>query len=223
MPEDRAVCPQCGSKARALSVGVLEAISLRATTVSVSATLESSTAPALLLQTVVVLGEKTSEGRLIEAVTIPWKAIVRAISSDPAVAYQIPAHKWEELIAGAYKQAGFDEVTLTPRSGDFGRDVIAVKRGLGVVRVIDQVKAYSRDRLVTANDVRALLGVLEGDKASKGFLTTTSDFAPRLREDILLKQFMPARLELIDGRTLVRRLHELLSNSSVARSHRIPE
>lgn len=100
-------------------------------------------------------------------------------------------------------------MTLTPRSGDFGRDVIAVKRGLGTIRIIDQVKAYGPNHLVTAADVRALLGVLQGDKASKGFLTTTSDFAPRLRDDILLKPFMPAHLELINGKMLFARLEEL--------------
>jgi restriction system protein len=82
-------------------------------------------------------------------------------------------------------------VTLTLRSGDYGRDVIAVKRGLGSVRVIDQVKAYKPSQLVKADDVRALLGVLHADNASKGFLTTASDFAPKLREDILLKPFIP--------------------------------
>jgi restriction system protein len=97
-------------------------------------------------------------------------------------------------------------VTLTPRSGDFGRDVIAVKRGL---RVIDQVKAYSPENLVTADDVRALIGVLHGDGASKGFLTTTSDFAPRLRTDPLILPFMPSRLELIDGKALITRLDAL--------------
>jgi restriction system protein len=65
---------------------------------------------------------------------------------------------------------------------------------------------------VTADEVRALLGVLEGDTASKGFLTTTSDFAPRLRDDILIRKFMPARLELIDGRALVQRLGDLARN-----------
>ena len=100
-------------------------------------------------------------------------------------------------------------MTLTPRSGDLGRDVIAVKRGLGTVRVIDQVKAYGPGHRVTADDVRALLGVLHGDKASKGFLTTTSDFAPKLPEDRLLTPFMPAQLELINGVALLARLKEL--------------
>jgi restriction system protein len=106
-------------------------------------------------------------------------------------------------------QVRIDEVTLTPRSGDHGRDVIAVKKGLGSVRVIDQVKAYKPGHLVTADDVRALVGVLHGDGASKGFLTTTSDFAPLLRKDPLILKFMPSQLELIDGRTLLTRLDEL--------------
>jgi restriction system protein len=165
--------------------------------------------PSLLLQAVIVLGDKTQEGQLVEAVTLPWFDIIELLSRDPAIAHQIEARKWEEIIAGAYERAGFDEVTLTSRSGDFGRDVIAVKRGIGSIRVIDQVKAYGPRHLVTADDVRALLGVLHGDKGSKGFLTTTSDFAPKLSDDILLQPFMPAQLELINGKALLARLKEL--------------
>src|SRR5262245_11862948 len=78
----------------------------------------------LLMQAVIVPGARTSEGRLIEAVTIPWFEIVALLKDDPNVAFQIPADKWEEMVAGAYDRAGFDQVTLTPRSGDHGRDVI---------------------------------------------------------------------------------------------------
>jgi len=163
----------------------------------------------IFLQTVVLQGEKTDEGRLITAVSIPWLEIVQILIRDPTAAYKIPSRKWEEIIAGAYKKAGFDEVTLTPRSGDHGRDVIAVKRGLGIIRIIDQVKAYTPGHLVSADDVRALMGVLQGDGASKGFLTTTSDFAPRLREDPLIMPFVPSRLELINGQMLLDRLKEL--------------
>jgi restriction system protein len=165
--------------------------------------------PRLLLQTVLVPGRRTAEGQIIEAVTIPWFEIIELLKKDPAVAYQISPRKWEEIIAGAYHEAGFDEVTLTPRSGDLGRDVIAVKRGLGSIRVIDQVKAYKPGHLVTADDVRALMGTLQCDGASKGFLTTTSDFAPRLREDPLIVPFVPGRLELIHGKALLLRLAEL--------------
>jgi restriction system protein len=161
------------------------------------------------LQTVIKLGERTHEGQLITAVALPWFEILEILRRDPAAAYTIPPRKWEEIIAGVYKRSGFDEVTLTPRSGDHGRDVIAVKRGVGSIRVIDQVKAYKPSHLVNADDVRALMGVLQGDGASKGFLTTTSDFAPRLHEDPLIIPFIPSRLELINGRMLLDRLKEL--------------
>jgi Restriction endonuclease len=98
-------------------------------------------APCLLLQMVIVPGALTSEGRLIEAVAIPWFDIIDLLTKDPNIAFQIPACKREEIIAGAYHKYGFEEVTLTPRSGDHGRDVIAVKRGLGSIHVIDQVNS----------------------------------------------------------------------------------
>jgi len=106
--------------------------------------------PQLLTQTVIVPGVRTNEGTLIEAVTIPWFEIIELLNKDPNAAFQIPARTWEEIIAGAYRKAGFDEVTLTPRSGDHGRDVIAIKKAFGSVRVIDQVKAYKPGHLVTA-------------------------------------------------------------------------
>jgi restriction system protein len=206
-PEKRKPCPVCGSISRRFSLQV-EAGHLRLEGSAVAFNVVRN-ATSLLLQAIVVPGAKTDEGLLIEAVALPWFEIIELLSRDPSLAYQIRDRKWEEIIAGAYQRAGFDEVTLTPRSGDFGRDVIAVKRGLGTIRIIDQVKAYGPNHLVTADDVRALLGVLQGDKASKGFLTTTSDFAPKLRDDILLKPFMPAQLELINGKMLLTRLEEL--------------
>jgi restriction system protein len=165
--------------------------------------------PQLLLQAVVVPGDRTNEGKLIEAVTIPWFDIIALLAQDPNIAFQIPPEKWEEIVAGAYCKADFDEVILTPRSGDHGRDVIAIKKGLGSIRVIDQVKAFKPSHLVDADDVRALMGVLQTDGASKGFLTTTSDFAPKIRTDPLIVPLIPKQLELVNGTMLMRRLQEL--------------
>jgi restriction system protein len=119
--------------------------------------------------------------------------------------FKLDPFKLEELVAGMYERQGF-EVTLTPRSGDFGRDVIAVKPGFGTVRLIESVKRYGPDHRVPANDVRALLGVLAGDpRASKGIVTTTSDFAPRIAEDPFIQPFIPFRLELVNGTDLLKR------------------
>jgi restriction system protein len=172
-------------------------------------TIEAAAMPSLLLQTVIVRGAQTDEGTLIEAVALPWFDIIAFLKTDPSIAFQPPWEKWEEIIAGAYKRAGFEEVTLTPRSGDHGRDVIAVKKGICSIRVIDQVKAYKPSHLVDANDVRALIGVLHGDRASKACLSTTSDFAPMIKTDPLIFPFIPSRLELVNGTALFSRLQEL--------------
>ena len=50
---------------------------------------------------------------------------------------------------------------------------------------------------MTANDVRAMAGVLDTQRnVSKGFVTTTSEFAPRIAEEPGLTALMPHRLEL---------------------------
>jgi len=168
----------------------------------------------LLLQAVIRSGDRTDEGKLIEAVTLPWFDIIALLEKDPNAAFEITPEKWEEIIAGAYKRAGFDEVTLRPRSGDRGKDVIAVKRALCTVRVIDQVKAFKPSHRVTANDVRALIGVLQTDGASKAVLTTTSDFAPRIKDDPTIIPFIPSRLELVNGTTLMERPRGLARKAS---------
>ncbi len=171
--------------------------------------------PGLLLQCAILkLGDKDDQGQIVKAVALPWFQFVSAIEHDPAFLYQIPWRRLEEFIAGAYERAGWDEVILTPPSGDKGRDIIAVKRGICSIRIIDQIKAYGPNQYVTANDVRALLGVLSSDlNVSKGFVTTTARFAPRIQDDPSIKPFVPYRLELKDGEVLSNWLIEVAKNS----------
>src|SRR5208337_4727805 len=205
----RLPCPHCGSMARAFTVTASGDIVLGGLA-TVGVAYGVVTQAGLLLQAVIVPGKNTSDGRIIESVAPAWLEIARLMQRDPSAIYQIDDRKWEEIIAGAYKKAGFEEVILTPRSGDFGRDVIAVKYGLCTVRVVDQVKAYKPDHLVTANDVRALVGVLLSDRAAThGLVTTTSDFAPRVRDDPSIQPHLPYRLQLINGPELVKRLNDL--------------
>lgn len=148
------------------------------------------------IQAIIVPGERTSEGVLVESVAWPWFKIIELLSADPEVAYRFGWRQWEEIIAGAYRELGF-EVVLTPRSGDGGRDVIATSEGVGSVRILDQVKCYKPGHRVTADEVRSMLGVLELEKnASKGVVTTTSTFAPGVEEDPRIAEYLPTRLEL---------------------------
>ena len=163
---------------------------------------KSDTHAVLLQAAVVTLGAKTLEGHIIQAVTVPWLLIFQELERDPRFLFEFAENprKFEEFIAGAYEKDGWD-VVLTPPSGDLGRDVIATKPDFLKIRVLDQCKAFSPDHLVAANDVRAMYGVLSMDKnVSKGVITTTSKFAPRVQEEF--KDFIPYRLDLRDGPAL---------------------
>jgi restriction system protein len=164
------------------------------------------------LQAVVVTGARSTEGAIVDTVAPAWLEILRLIDKDPGCIYDIPPRKWEEIIAGAYERSGFDHVTLTPRSGDAGRDVIAEKTGWGCLRFVDQVKAYKPGHVVTAEEVRALGFVMHADRANKGLVTTTSTFAPRITSDPLIAPYLPNRIELVDGRNLIARLRALLAD-----------
>src|SRR5437016_6321844 len=92
--------------------------------------------PDLLIQAAIVtFGEKINEGRLVEAVAIPWFEIVRELARNPRFLHEIDWRRMEELVAGAYKREGWPQVELTPRSGDKGRDIIATKPGFGSIRI----------------------------------------------------------------------------------------
>jgi restriction system protein len=150
----------------------------------------------VVLQAAVTLGEKTTEGQVIQAVAIPWLRFLDEFRRDPNSMHSLDWRAWEELIAAAYKSAGYD-VVLTPRSGDKGRDVIATKPGILSVRYFDQVKALGPDKKVTRNQVHEMLGVLCGaPNVSKGIITTTGEFAPGILTNEEITRFMPFRLEL---------------------------
>jgi restriction system protein len=118
--------------------------------------------PEVTLKALLSLADATKEGALVMAVALPWYGILEHIRKDPQAVLEIDPRKWEEIIAGAYSKAGFEEVILTPRSGDKGRDVVATKKGVGSIRIFDQVKAYKPGHVVTAEEVRAMLGVITG-------------------------------------------------------------
>jgi restriction system protein len=81
--------------------------------------------------------------------------------------------------------------------------VIAPSSGMGSIKILGSVKRYAPDHLVTAEACRSLMGVVAADqKASKGIITTTSDFAPMVRTDPSLAPFLPTRLELMNGHEL---------------------
>jgi restriction system protein len=190
--QDETVCPKCGSTERTVE---LEARGIVTASATVQMTFgrinEIAEKASITVCSLIVPEQKTAEGILIKSVSATWKEIVSHLGSDWSIAHT------------AFKQDNYDEVTLTPRSGDHGRDVIAIKRGVGCVKIIGSVKAYAPGSLVPYDDVRALLGVMSGElNVSKGIVTTTSDFPPKISNDPFIKPFLPTRLELINGAAL---------------------
>jgi restriction system protein len=163
-------------------------------------------APALLLQSSILsFGPPTDDGRIVRAVQLPWHQILTEIENDPDFLCHFSKYhrKFEEFLAGIYEQQGY-KVELTRPSNDGGRDVIATMDGFCSVRILGQAKAYSPGHLVTHEEVRAMQGVLAADdNASKGMIVTTSDFAPGVKTAPAIQKFVPNRLELINGASLL--------------------
>lgn len=148
-----------------------------------------------------VSGQKGDDGLIIESVGIAWDVLLRAIERDPDFLYTFDSRKLEELVAARYDRAGW-KVTLTPRSADGGRDVIAVHHGFRM-RIFDEVKCYAPGTHIDAGIVRALYGVIALDaNVSKGVITTTADFAPGIEKEF--SSVMPWRLNLRDGSGLAK-------------------
>lgn len=171
-----------------------------------------SVSPTVLLRTALVRrGASSPEGDEVQDPTATWFEISRQLKRDPGFRFEFTSDptKFEEFLAGAYKLHGWDAVTLTPRSGDKGRDVIAVTSKMSAMRILDQAKANSPANLVSANDVRAIFGVLRLDPgATKGIITTTSDFAPGVAHEF--QRVIPYQLETKNGEQFIEWIRQIL-------------
>lgn len=164
----------------------------------------------ILFQTIIEVKTAVPAGEIVEAVALPWLRILKEIKRDPAFLFTFAQNPraFEEFIAACYDRSGWDEVILTPSRGDLGRDVIATNSRMKL-RFLDQAKAYSPGRVVTANDIRAMWGVLNLDaNATKAIVTTTSRFAPSVFQEF--ERAIPYRLELRDGPTLAKMLQDIV-------------
>ena len=164
---------------------------------------------------IIIPHKHVEDGILLKSTSVVWTEIAQKLGADWTVAYQLSPENWEEIIAGAFSKSGYD-VILTPRSGDHGRDVIATKSGVGCVKINGSVKAYRPGNLVPCDDVRALLGVMSGERdVSKGIITTTSDFPPNIEKDPYIAPFLPTRLELMNSVRLQNWLAEISKQTTV--------
>lgn len=122
--------------------------------------------------------------RLLTVEQVPIE-LVRRLATDPRTMHDLTPRQFEEFIAELVDGLGFQNVILTPRSGDGGRDVIASLRAHGIpMTFYFECKKYAEDNVVQLDTLRALLGVVahNGTDANIGVLVTTSHFTKGCRE-----------------------------------------
>jgi restriction system protein len=104
------------------------------------------------------------------------------------------------------RESGFEEVTITGRSGDGGIDGIGLLQVNPLVsfKVLFQCKRYTGS--VTPSQVRDFRGATMG-RADKGIIITTGSFPSDARKEAVRDGVPP--IELVDGEKLVSMLEQL--------------
>ena len=118
------------------------------------------------------------------------------VARDPRMMRALGARDFEGFVATLVEMLGFEDVVLTPRSGDDGRDVLATKRIHGIsILCAFECKRYAADHPVGPDIARSLLGVIThgATRATKGILVTTSYFTPAANKFILTEPSLDGR------------------------------
>lgn len=120
----------------------------------------------------------------------------------------LPPTGFERLCQRLLREAGFQKVTVTGRSGDGGIDGKGLLQinPLVSITVVFQSKRYKAERLVDVSQVRDLRGAIEG-RAEKGILITTSGFTSAAKDEA--QREGASLVELVDGESLVNMFEKL--------------
>lgn len=109
----------------------------------------------------------------------------------------------ELLVAMGYGGSRSDAGQAVGRGGDGGVDGVIAEDRLGLDSVYIQAKRWADT--VGRPTIQAFAGSLEGFRARKGVLITTSDFSRDARDFV---QRIEKRIVLINGKQLARSLHD---------------
>jgi len=114
----------------------------------------------------------------------------------------MPWEEFEQFVADLLRAMGFKKVSLTPITGDEGKDIVAyLPDPLGnLVKYYVECKHWGEHNKVGRPVVQRLHSVItEGQSASKGIIVTSSDFTDPAKE--WAKRV--GNIDLIDGERLV--------------------
>ena len=130
---------------------------------------------------------KEARERIAHVNYLPFQ-MVGEIMKKPALMRQISPRDFEKFTAYLLEVLGFNNVILTPMSGDGGRDVLATKWINGIPLLFAfECKQYSEGRKIQIETLRSLLGVVSHSltKVNIGVLVTTSYFTRAAQQFIL--------------------------------------
>ena len=118
----------------------------------------------------------------------------------------LPPAGFERFCQRLLRESGFEEVTITGRSGDGGIDGLGILQVNPLVsfKVLFQCKRYTGS--VTPSQVRDFRGAMMG-RADKGIIITTGSFTSDARKEAVRDGVPP--IELVDGEKLVNMLEQL--------------
>jgi restriction system protein len=118
----------------------------------------------------------------------------------------LPAAGFERFCQRLLRESGFQEVTVTGRSGDGGIDGIGILQVNALVsfKVLFQCKKYAGS--VTPSHVRDFRGAMTG-RADKGIIITTGSFTSEARKEAVRDGAPP--IELVDGEKLAGMMERL--------------
>lgn len=119
----------------------------------------------------------------------------------------LPPAGFERFCQRLLREAGFEQVIVTGRSGDGGIDGIGMLQVNSLVsfKVLFQCKRYRDGGSVSPGQVRDFRGAMAG-RADKGLLITTATFTGEAKREAVRDGVPP--IELIDGDKLVDLLEE---------------
>lgn len=109
-------------------------------------------------------------------VVIVENKLIEKLKREPQSIYQLKPREFEVVLADLLDDMGY-AVTLTPASGDGGKDIIAeMDTEIGKIMCLVEAKKYRADRKIGVELVRTLYGTICHHNATSGMLVTTSSF-----------------------------------------------
>jgi len=125
-------------------------------------------------------------------------------------------YQFEELIGVIYAQEGWQNIELTPKSRDGGKDVIAKRITSGTTTVAYiQVKKNTESHKVGITEVKEFVATVAADKVDMGYIVTTSYFSRPATRWLQEKGGSLALVELVNRETLLSKMQRI-ADSSIA-------